>query len=77
MIGYGTPSDATDEYTKIAKNTAVENMKRFVRVIRIIYEKQYLRQPTQEDLKKQMSINKCKWLAMYVWLNRSYALPIE
>ena len=77
MIGYGTPSDATDEYTKTAKNTAVENMKRFVRVIRIIYEKQYLRQPTQEDLKKQMLINKSKWLTMYVWLNRLYALPIE
>ena len=36
----------------------MESMKRFVRAIRGIYEKQYLRQPTREDLKKQMSVNK-------------------
>ena len=46
MIGNGVPSDATDEYTRTAKSTAMENMKRFVRAIRVIYEKQYLRQPT-------------------------------
>ena len=39
MIGYGVPSDATDEYTRAAKNTAMEGMKRFVRAIRGVYEK--------------------------------------
>ena len=50
MIGYGVPSDATDEYTRAAKNIAMESMKRFVRAIRGIYEKQYLRHPMREDL---------------------------
>jgi hypothetical protein len=44
----------------------MESMKRFVRAIRGVYEKQYLRQPTREDLKKQMSINKARgWLGMF------------
>ena len=66
MLGYGVPSDATDEYTRAAKSTAMESMKRFVRAIRVVYEKQYLRQPTQEDLEKQMSINKARgWPSMF------------
>jgi hypothetical protein len=46
IIGYGVPSDATDEYTRAVKSTAMENMKWFVRAIRGVFEKQYLRQPT-------------------------------
>jgi hypothetical protein len=38
MIGYGVPFDATNEYTRAAKNIAMESMKRFVRAIRV-YEK--------------------------------------
>ena len=44
----------------------MKSMKRFVRAIRGVYEKQYLRQPTREDLKKQMSINKVRgWPCMF------------
>ena len=39
MIGYGVSSDATDEYTRAAKSTAMESMKMFVRAIRGVYEK--------------------------------------
>ena len=66
MIGYSVPSNTTEEYPKMAKSTAMESMKRFVRVIRGVYEKQYLRQPTREDLEKQMSINKARgWSGMF------------
>ena len=50
MIEYSVRSDATNEYTREAKNTAMESIKRFVTVIRVVYDKQYLRQPTREDL---------------------------
>jgi hypothetical protein len=66
MIGYGVPSDATDEYTRAAKSTAMESMKRFVRAIRGVFEKQYLRQSTREDLEKQISINKARgWPGLF------------
>ena len=62
----GVPSDAPDEYTKAAKNTAMESMKRFVRAICVVYEKQYLRQPTREDLEKKMLIHKARgWPCMF------------
>ena len=32
-------------------------LKRFVRAIKAIYERTYLRQPTREDLEKQVAIN--------------------
>ena len=65
MIGYGVPSDATNEYTRATNNTTMKSMKRFVRDIRV-YEKQYLRQPTREDLGKQMLINKTRgWPCMF------------
>ena len=66
MIGYGVPFDVTVEYTKAAKNTTMKSMKRFVRVIRVVYEKQYLQQPIQDDLKKQISINKARgWPSIF------------
>ena len=46
MIGYGVPSDVIDEYTRVAKSTAMESMKRFVRAIYGVYKKYYLRQHT-------------------------------
>ena len=39
MIGYCVSSDATYEYIRATKSTAMESMKRFVRAIRIVYEK--------------------------------------
>ena len=39
MIKYDVSSDTTDKYTKATKSIVIESMKRFVRVIRIVYEK--------------------------------------
>ena len=33
MLAYGLPADATDEYVKIGKSTAIESMKRFYHAI--------------------------------------------
>ncbi|KAG2270135.1 hypothetical protein Bca52824_064690 [Brassica carinata] len=33
ILAYGMPADATDEYIKIGKSTAIECMKRFCRAI--------------------------------------------
>ena len=57
ILAYGIASDATDEYVRLASSTSMLALKRFVRAIRAIYERTYLRQPTKEDLEKQVAIN--------------------
>jgi hypothetical protein len=39
------------------KNTIMEKMRRFVKVVKEIFETKYLRQPTQDDIERQLKIN--------------------
>ena len=57
ILAYGIASDATDEYVRLTSSTSMLALKKFVRAIRAIYEIIYLRQPTREDLEKQVAIN--------------------
>jgi hypothetical protein len=57
LLAYGTSKDVVDEYYMLSELTAMEAMKRFVLVIKACFEVRYLRQPTCEDIVRQMDIN--------------------
>jgi hypothetical protein len=57
ILAYGVSLDATDEYCRLAKSTAMEAMKRYVKAIRAIFGGTYMRQSTHNDLVCQMDIN--------------------
>ena len=56
ILAYGMPADATDEYIKIGKSTAIECMKRFCRAIVSVFSEWYLRSPTSEDVSILLNI---------------------
>ena len=57
MLCYGLCGDATDEYYKTSKSTAMESLKKFCVALRIEFEGYHLKQPTWVDFKKQLAIN--------------------
>jgi hypothetical protein len=70
MLAYGQVTNACDEHCRIGKNTSHECLKCLVRVIREIFEPEFLRQLTQVDLEKQMRMNtNRRWLGMFVSLD--------
>ena len=70
ILAYGIASYATNEYVRLASSTSMLALKRFVRAIRAIYEGIYLRQPTKEDVEKQVAINTERgWPDMFALLN--------
>ena len=52
MLAYGMTADAVDEYIKIGGTTALECLRRFCKGIIQMYEKVYLRAPTEDDLQR-------------------------
>jgi hypothetical protein len=60
MLAYGTSGDAMDEYCRLSESTTMEAMTRFVVAIRACFEGRYLRQPTREDILRQMGINEAR-----------------
>jgi hypothetical protein len=70
ILAYGITSDATNEYVQLALSASMLALKRFVQVIRVVYKNTYLRQPTREDLKKQVAIDTERgWLGMFASLD--------
>jgi len=63
MLPYGIAADATDEYCRTGESTANEAMKRFVVAIRGCFESTFLRQPTLDDLHRQIDINTARGLS--------------
>jgi hypothetical protein len=57
MLAYGVAADATDEYVRLGASTANEALRRFCIAIQGCFETTFLRQPSREDLDKQISIN--------------------
>lgn len=55
MLAYGVAADAIDEYIKIGGTTALECLRLFCKGIIRLYEQEYLRAPTQEDLQKKFA----------------------
>jgi hypothetical protein len=67
MLAYGVAADATDEYVWLGASTADEALRHFCVAIRGCFESIFLRQPSQEDLEKQISINiACGFPGMFV-----------
>src|SRR5690242_20918643 len=54
---YGLATDAVDEYLRIAESTVSKCLKRFCEAVIDVYEKEYLRQPTEQDMKRWLDIN--------------------
>ena len=47
MLTYRVPGDATDEYVRIGKSTAIESLRRFVAAVVDLFEDGYLRYPNK------------------------------
>jgi hypothetical protein len=60
MLAYGVATDATDEYCRMGESTTMLCIKRFCKAIMVVFEPTYLRQPTREDIEKQMAINSAR-----------------
>lgn len=52
MLAYATPADALDEYFRMGKSTAIQNLSEFCRTIIQVYRAEYLRHPTRVDLER-------------------------
>ncbi|XP_062006051.1 uncharacterized protein LOC133723250 [Rosa rugosa] len=50
MLAYGNAADALDEYLRMGESTARECLKKFCDIVMCIYEAEFLRKPTQEDI---------------------------
>ena len=57
MLAYMTSSKAQEEHTRMAESTAQEAMVRWCREVRRCFTEYYLRDPSQNDIVKQMEIN--------------------
>ncbi|XP_013617289.1 PREDICTED: uncharacterized protein LOC106323762 [Brassica oleracea var. oleracea] len=60
MLAYGVAADAIDEYIKIGGTTALECLRRFYKGIIRLYEQEYLRAPTQDDLQKNLHVSEMR-----------------
>ena len=50
MLAYGSSADQLDEVIRMGETTVLECLKRFVKGVRELFEKTYLREPTVEDM---------------------------
>ncbi|CAM6094363.1 unnamed protein product [Calypogeia fissa] len=57
MLALGVSADAVDEYCRIGESTTMKSLMRFTRAISVVFQAQYLRQPTKEDMEEQLKIN--------------------
>ena len=60
QLAYGTPADAVDEYIRIAESTALESLKRFCMAVIDLYEEEYLRYPTVEDIERLLAVGESR-----------------
>ncbi|CAM6089268.1 unnamed protein product [Calypogeia fissa] len=83
IFATGVVGDAVDEYVRIGESTTTESFKEFSKGIVKVFGPDYLRQPTEEDVIKQMEINAARgWVGMFgsldcthwVWKNCPVAL---
>ena len=50
ILVYGTPTDSVDEYIRIGESTAIESLRRFVKVVIAMFGDHYLRSPNNIDI---------------------------
>ena len=52
MLAYGVTGDLMDEYVRIGESTAIESLKKIVKVVILIFSDEYLRSPNSNDIAK-------------------------
>ncbi len=57
QLAYGAPADAVDEYVRIGESTAIESLWHFCRGVVKIFGGQYLRAPSEDDIKRILEVN--------------------
>ncbi|XP_068305019.1 uncharacterized protein [Pyrus communis] len=77
MLVNGCSANSTDEYCRLAKSSAIENLKRFCKAIESIYGATYLRKPNREDLKKLLRKVDKRGFPWNDRKSRLYALGVE
>ena len=60
MLAYGVAADAVNEYIKIGGTTALECLRRFCKGVIQLYEHEYLRAPTQDDLQRILHVSEMR-----------------
>ncbi|XP_026416855.1 uncharacterized protein LOC113312306 [Papaver somniferum] len=58
ILGYGLPADACDEYVRMAKTTAYDNLKMFCETVVNHFGPNFLRYPTQDDVNRLLDENR-------------------
>jgi hypothetical protein len=56
MLTYGVATDATDEYVCIGESTALQSLRRFVKVVIDIFGEEYLRAPNESDIHRLLAL---------------------
>lgn len=60
MLAYGVAGDAVDDYVRISSVTALECLKKFCKGVIEIFEPQYLRRPSPEDVQHLLRIGEAR-----------------
>ncbi|XP_024311973.1 uncharacterized protein LOC112269446 [Brachypodium distachyon] len=60
MLTYGVAADATYEYVRIGKSTALDSMKAFVRAVIEVFGDEYLRSPNDADTARLLAIGESR-----------------
>jgi hypothetical protein len=56
QLAYGVPVDYVNEYVRIGESTAIESLRKFVRDICEVFDKEYLRAPNEDDTSRLLNI---------------------
>ena len=57
QLAYGVPTDYIDEYVEIGESTAIESLKKFIKVVVEVFGDEYLRAPNIGDLRRLLAIS--------------------
>ena len=57
ILAYGIAADSTDEYVRIRESTAVQSLKKFVKVVVNIFSEEYMRSPNSNDIARLVAVN--------------------
>jgi hypothetical protein len=60
LLAHGGVADANDEYLQIAESTRIESLIHFCDAIIQIYGQEYLRHPTEDDLRRLLGIGEAR-----------------
>ena len=55
VLAYGSSADAIDDCVCIGEDTILEAVRRFTKVVIVVFRLEYLREPTEEDIQRLMT----------------------